>query len=897
MDHSDEEKTSNDRDSSRYESIDELGRGGWGVVQRAIDHQLDRVVAVKRIGGSGKVTREARERFLHEAKITSQLQHPGVVPVHELGGDERGGEAFYVMKLLEGDTLRHEIRAVHKALKDGNAKPSSIEFHDAILSLLHRFVDVCNAVGYAHQQGVIHRDLKPANIMTGHFGETIVVDWGLAKHVSEDSEEQDAHARSVEATLAAGEPVRDVDDIEKELDRASSLANRSGSTSGSKSRSRGELTSHGSIIGTPAYMSPEQARASKTASQPSSDLFSLGVILFEILVGQHPHTGLDVDTVLERVRGSRWKTPQQTHAWIPRPLSAICIKAMDADPANRYGSAQEMAEEVRRYIAGDAVAADTETLLDRVHRWCRRHRTLATTAAAVFMVGLIAAVTIAVVIRGAHAIERAARQDAQTAHEAAVGRLTQTREAADTWLIDLSGALQFYPGLDPIRQKLINDAISHYETLLPATEAEPLKHHLDADDPLWQQQLQLHQKRVLERVQCNIRLGDLHRLSSNKANATKYYDQAAVDAKRLLIAHRNSGAIPMMEHHIHCEQVNAMVGKYLISDGNQMLELEQKQAAKLQKKMEHWLIAHEAGGLSDDNDALWCKTASCLSRLAFVTQQHDISADWARNLFKHRGSDGDARWVQTVAMRRAKALEAVGKHVASCEVWQDLVNHLLALCSDHPDRVDYRQSLAAARLQLADSLNRSGEGLGISSIYSHAIEDLNQSIALANKDEFCIANMAKAELGLGRALMESPETAVQAQQHLRRSIALLGQMLKTELSENTMREFIEAHRVLINMHPAMPEQELLPLIKTAKTALTLLIDHELSQVGDRLELAELILRQLECCKTPDAKQSCFQGLVQCLNAIHIDELDQTQLIRLDELRRQSKPYEQDTESE
>lgn len=819
-------------ENDRYQAIGELGRGGWGVVQRAIDHQLEREVAVKRLGGSVKVSAEARQRFLHEAKITSQLQHPGIVPVHELGGGESdAGEAFYVMKLLEGDTLRHEIRLTHKRMR-ASGRLSAAQVHDAILPLLHRFIDVCHAIAYAHQRGIIHRDLKPANVMIGGFGETIVVDWGLAKQVDCSDTDSD------EETFVT--PVRDVADIERDLDRSSPLSNPG-------SRNSSVQTCQGSIIGTPAYMSPEQARGDADASLPQADLYSLGVILHEILVGQHPFKGLNVETVLQRVRDSQWQPPRSVNALVPRPLSAISCRAMEADPKRRYQSAQELADEVQRYIVGDAVQADHETVLDRVARWCRRHRTLATTSFAVVMVALVAAVCIAMVVHHAHGVEREARQAAQEAQSDAMQRLTQTREAADAWLIDLSGALQFYPGLQPIREKLIEDAIKEYQVLADSTRMDvSILANLQHADPLWRKQVELHQQRVLERIQCECRLGDLYRLAGQGEKAEQHYSAAHLDSTSLM--DEALSASESFQHLVRCEQVNARIGNLLLNlKGASASTRSQYQSDA--SELENWLVANE----SNAGSKTWCKTASCLSRLTFAWANPskasqalpglETSLLWANKLYAQRGSDADGRWVQTVATLRAQRLADAGFFSESRSVWQELITHLQSLCDRYPDRIDYRQSLADARLQLAKVIDMSAmEGSHLH--YQDAISDLHHSIQMVDADEFYIASLANAELGMGKSLAKQVETQAQAKKHLQQAIRLLSNMLQTEVSAGTLRQFCHAHVALIGLEPeSSPER--LALIDRAVLGFTMLADHGLASPADRLQHADLLVERLQ----------------------------------------------------
>src|SRR5689334_12865345 len=216
-------------------------RGGLGLVSVALDRNIGRRVALKTIRPDLADNPATRRRFVAEAEVTGQLEHPGIVPLYALGQDE-DGSPYYAMKFIDGQTLEHDIASYH-------ALPSSIRFRE----LLNRFIDVCHAVAYAHSQGVIHRDLKPANIMAGKYGETLILDWGLAKRINETA------SAPADATDSSQPPAQQ--------SCPSSSAPPAASVAG--------LTTLGHAIGTPAYMSPEQARGLRAALEPTTDVYSL----------------------------------------------------------------------------------------------------------------------------------------------------------------------------------------------------------------------------------------------------------------------------------------------------------------------------------------------------------------------------------------------------------------------------------------------------------------------------------------------------------------------------------------------------------------------------------------------------------------------------------------------
>ena len=337
----------------RYALLGEHGRGGMGRVLRVEDAFLGREVALKELlpvdgDGSGTDAASAERaaplvaRFLQEARITGQLEHPGIVPVYELG-HRADGTLYYTMKLVRGRTLEHALRNC-----------GSLEER---MTLLPHFVDLCQAVAYAHSRGVIHRDLKPANVMVGEFGETIVLDWGLSKALGK----ADIHAGNLAASLQA-----------MQVGDEASLGK----------------TAHGAAIGTPSYMPPEQARGDLDAVDARSDIYSLGAVLYELLSGLPPHTGRTMNEVLAKVIDHE-PSPLPSNA--PRELAAIARTALNKEPAKRYPSAKALADEVQRFQAGVAVEAYRYSLLERAVRFGRRHRALVLTGAVSLL--LLAAVS------------------------------------------------------------------------------------------------------------------------------------------------------------------------------------------------------------------------------------------------------------------------------------------------------------------------------------------------------------------------------------------------------------------------------------------------------------------------------------------------------------------------
>jgi hypothetical protein len=352
--------------------------GGLGEVFVAHDTELNRDVALKRIKATVSSDDGCR-RFLVEGEVTGRLEHPGVVPVYGLGHDD-AGRPFYAMRFVRGETLYEAIQRFHVA--DGPSRDPG-ERGKALRELLGQFVAVCNTVAYAHSRGILHRDLKPANVLLGPYGETLVVDWGLAKPFRRD-----------EQARTAGEE---------------SLA--------PASLQDGEQTQQGQAIGTPQYMSPEQAAGRWDVVGPASDVYSLGATLYALLTGVPPIEGRYVGEVLEKVRQGEFRPPGQRKAGVPRALEAVCLKAMALKPEDRYATALDLAAEVKSWLADEPVQAYREPLPTRFGRWARRHRPLVAGAVAVLAAAVAFLGVLVVVVNREREQTDIQRRAAETARE------------------------------------------------------------------------------------------------------------------------------------------------------------------------------------------------------------------------------------------------------------------------------------------------------------------------------------------------------------------------------------------------------------------------------------------------------------------------------------------------
>lgn len=696
--------------NSRYSPTELHACGGLGAVFRARDEELNRVVALKEILPEHSHKAHYQEKFVFEAKITGLLEHPGIVPIYGLGRYS-DNQPYYAMRFIRGRSFSELIREFHKC----NKPLTAASYHGReFRSLLRRLIETCNAIHFAHEHGVLHRDIKPANVMLGEYGETLVVDWGLAKlfdplHPSEDEYEQ--------------------------------------STKIDVQGSGSSKTSHGSVIGTPMYMSPEQAYGKVDQLDGRTDVYSLGAVLFHLITGENPIDGKTSVDIIVAVRQGKIRSVRGAASAAPGALASICRKAMAMEPSQRYQTAIELADDIDRWVNDEAVLAHLphEHVLERAGRLIRRYRSWTISGAA-------ALITIAIISVVAGFMVNHARKEQKLAKEDAVERYRESQKAIDTWLVQSTDALQFFPGANLVRKRLLQRAVEDYERLAQRKSNDP--------------------QLILERGRALIRVGDLTLMQQEFESAEEHYADAmqvfrtGVEIAGLTVAFQSELA------NVHIRIGNAY------AEQNKIPEAETEFRDAIEQ-------LNEVAGRTDD------PLPRKLLATAYVNAGKLVTGLNSENAIKYL-TDGlyqyellAASTDETIQLGKATARDLLGQihrdagdHDRAMKYFDESVAALQQLVDDQPDHPNYLNALASVSLSKAASFRTRGLDAAMFEALHQAVEHYRAlRNALPGQPRYDL-NLAIAQTALGLAQHESALNS-EADLTLGEALSLLDDLVRT----------------------------------------------------------------------------------------------------------------------
>ena len=629
-------------DGQRFRVLRPHARGGLGAVFIALDSELNREVALKQILDDHADDPVSRQRFLIEAEITGGLEHPGIVPVYGLGtyGD---GRPYYAMRFIKGDSLKEAIERFHG---DESLKKIAGRRSLELRKLLRRFTDICDAIDYAHSRGVLHRDIKPGNVIVGKHGETLVVDWGLAKATGKHE------PGGLERTLLPS------------------------AASGSAE------TVPGSALGTPAYMSPEQACGDLDRLSPRSDVYSLGATLYCLLTGRPPFGGDDIGEVLRKVQHGDFPRPRQLDPSLDLALEAVCKKAMAPNPEDRYASCRALADDVERWAADEPVTAWREPFSRRARRWAKRNRTTVTAAAVALVAGVVG-------LSAVLAVQTRANAELTRSQAAVLARYDLAVEAIKTFHAGVSeDFLLKQEQFKEVRNRLLKSASDFYGKLgaLLNKESGPASRRA-----LWQS---------------NYEVAEL----TGKVGTP----EDALAAHRQVLAARESVAVEFPTD----SQIKADVGRSLTAVAILLETIGRTaEAESTYRKAEALLVDLPAP--STQAGAARVVLAQCRSRLGWLLQTTGRN-DQALSVYRLARADQEALAATPTATaesrrdlaftinRVAYLLATTGKSVEAEAEYRKSLMIQQRLVDDNPTITEFRSRLAQSRISFGTALSVTG---------------------------------------------------------------------------------------------------------------------------------------------------------------------------------------------
>ncbi len=747
--------------SQRYQVLRFHRRGGLGEVFVAYDRELNREVALKEIQRRFGHCPISQDRFTLEAEVTGGLEHPGIVPVYGLGHDD-DGRPYYAMRFIRGENLKTAIARFYQQSGSQSPSDTAIEFRD----FLRRLLDVCRAIEYAHSRKVLHRDIKPGNIMLGKYGETLVVDWGLAR--ASGLEKKTPHA------VDEGPLVPRLSD------------------------SGADRTTMGKAMGTPAYMSPEQAAGRWDELGPATDVYGLGATLYVILTGQAPFEG-DHTSILTAVGQGEFPPPRRIRPQVPRALEAICLQAMARDPDQRYASAAELAADLERYLADQPVRAYPEPWMQRARRWTRRHR-LAVSSVAVLLATSFLALAVGYGL---------VRHQRDLARENAA----MTREVIDQFLIRIGDdRWSRVPQFEPLRIEMVDQAVALYDRLLTQ---QPRDVSLRS-----------------EAAMSLRRAANLYRMINRFDQAHALYARSAALLEGLVQEYPRDQQYRMQWAELRCDQTESMLRALGPAAAEPDCRETREIAAgirrdfpdsaaarsieariqlthadilyRLGQPTEAIDLAQAAAATFDEMSALWpqdwrfgmsatianrnlASMARETDRLPLATTSLQRASNLARTLFQLDPEDLNLQYnLAAVLVEQGRLLQATGEHLEQAHADSDrAVEMLQVLVGQAPDTATYTRGLIEARMERGTLRLLQGE-------FSAAFEDAQLARELAERFQQQSDNAADSHRLLGVAWLL--EAKVQQ---------MLGNHQQARESLNSAQHWID---LALTINPQGPRQ-------------------------------------------------------------------------------------------
>ena len=714
---------------SRFQRIKQHAQGGLGVVFLAKDGQIDREVALKQIRKDRTEDADLQRKFVVEAEITGQLEHPGIVPVYALGLDAEGAP-YYAMKFIRGEELKRYVDRMHSTSQGQKLDYGSVSFR----KLLGRFLDVCNTIDYAHSRGILHRDLKPANIMLGSHGETLVVDWGLAKLLTKVGDEH----RETVSTIDTPPPVR-----LRDCDKSSE-------------------THYGTFSGSIPYAPPEQLLGQVDRMGPGTDVYSLGAILFQVLTNRPPiqvHSRVStldelakaLAEAVELIRNGDSLNPRVLVPAIPRAHAMICLRALAFQLENRYSSAKELAADVERWLADERVLAlgNKEPLLEKAGRWLRRYRTW--TIPIVSAVGFSAAIAIlgAVLINRARVNEKTAKLSAIEYKNEAVDRIGVARNAIDTLLVGTSESLSYLPATRDLQRRLLEVAAGDYQKLSKSSSTDP--------------------ELELERIRAMVRVADIQHMQMDYLAAEETYNAALelIEGKQPQFrAARSDIAVRWL---VELGKTLGRRGLALDIEGRknesrgyfdrsistlQILERDYPDSSAVHLGLARVLVYY-ANFLSENAES--SHAIPLLEKSIFLFSQDDLNREWQNQLARYRAVESLGR-----------VLSKVGRNQEAIALLRDVERELQGLLAERKKDREVLTALASNQFSMATIHRRVGKWKEAQSSLDSALSIFTQlrtawpdniafseSLALAAMDIGLVSLDQKRFADAGKSLEEA----------------------------------------------------------------------------------------------------------------------------------------------